>query len=254
MSLRDRLAPLFFRVDRALRGASSLTSFTLLVLTVSMTWAISFLNSRARLAPDLPPVAWAEEAKEGDKLQIEGLDIAYWANPDAGYANVATRRKKKPVAIVVHYTSVKPVLRLVEYGHRKDFSRGGGIAQGAPLTKRTNHIKSKRRPQRTKTARHLWSGNTIGVSLVGGCDWLLRPNWRRLTTCTGEYATPEQLDAGLAVIRALQQRYEIPCDAVFGHGQLQTDRAPFEGETLTQLARAGCADPEKIAEGPGKTG
>lgn len=267
MSLRDRLAPLFLRVDRALRGASSLTSFTLLVLTVSMSWAVSFLNSRARLAPDPPPVAWAEAAKEGDKLKVEGLDIAYWANPDAGYANVATKRKKKPVAIIVHYTSVKPVLRLVEYGHRKDFSRGGGsygyhfyvgraggVAQGAPLTKRTNHIKSKRRPQRTKTARHLWSGNTIGVSLVGGCDWLLRPNWRRLTTCTGEYATPEQLDAGLAVIRALQQRYEIPCDAVFGHGQLQTDRAPFEGETLTQLARAGCANTEKIAEGPGKTG
>ena len=267
MSLRDRLAPIFSRVDRFLRGASSVVSFSLLVLAVTASWAISFLNSRARLAPELAPVEWAEAAKDGDRLKVEDSEIAYWANPEAGYANVATKRKKKPVAVVVHYTSVKPVLRLVEYGHRKDFSRGGGsygyhfyvgrgggIAQGAPLGKRTNHIKSKRRRQRTKTARHLWSGNTIGVSLVGGCDWLLRPNWRRLTTCTGEYVTPEQLEAGLAVIRALQKRYEIPCDAVFGHGQLQTDRAPFEGGTLTRLARETCEDGDKVAEVKGSTG
>ena len=246
---------------------SSGFNLSLLALAVVVFWAVSFLNSRARLAPVLPPVEWAETAKEGDQLVVEGYPIAYWANPKAGYANVATKRKKKPAAIVVHYTAVKPVLRVVEYGHRKDFSRGGGsygyhfyvgrhggIAQGAPLSKRTNHIKSKRRPQRTKTARHLWSGNTIGVSLVGGCDWLLRPNWRRLTTCTGEYISDAQLAAGLAVIRALQERYDMPCDAVFGHGQLQTDRAPFEGATLTALARAGCPDDSKVAGGPGKTG
>ena len=267
MSLRDRLAYLLHCIDRGLRGASSALNVSLFVVAVLVFWAISFLNTRARLAPSPPPLAWAETASETDRLDVGGYDVVYWANPDAGYANVATKRKKKPVAVVVHYTSVKPVLRLVEYGQRKDFSRGGGsygyhfyvgrgggIAQGAPLSKRTNHIKSQRRPQRTKTARHLWSGNTIGVSLVGGCDWLLRPNWRQLTTCTGEYVTPEQLDAGLAVIRALQTRYEIPCEAVFGHGELQTDRAMFEGETLTKLARAGCATTEKIAEGPGKTG
>ncbi|MEM8973369.1 MAG: peptidoglycan recognition family protein [Pseudomonadota bacterium] len=261
------MAHLLLCVDRGLRGASSFVSLLLLIMAVLVFWAISFLNTRARLASIPPPLAWAEAAGEKDRLNVEGHDIAYWANPDAGYANVATKRKKKPVAIVVHYTTVKPVLRLVEYGQRKDFSRGGGsygyhfyvgrgggIAQGAPLSKRTNHIKSSRRPQRTKTARHVWSGNTIGVSMVGGCDWLLRPDWPRLTICTGEYVTLEQLDAGLAVIRALQERYGILCEAVFGHGELQTDRLAFEGETLTKLARAGCAVTESIAEGPGKTG
>ncbi len=267
MSLRDRVAPIISRIDRFLCGTSSAVSLSLFIMALLATWAVSFLNSRARLALEPAPVAWAETAQDGDRLDVSGHEIAYWANPEAGYANVASKRKKKPVAVVVHYTSVKPVLKLVEYGHRKDFSRGGGsygyhfyvgrgggIAQGAPLSKRTNHIKSKRRRQRTKTARHLWSGNTIGVSLVGGCDWLLRPNWRRLTTCTGEYVTPQQLEAGLAVIQALRSRYNIPCEAVFGHGELQTDRATFEGQTLTLLARNTCQDRNEIAEANGKTG
>ena len=156
-------------------------------------------------------------------------------------------------AVVVHHTSVRPVLDVVAYGHRRDFSRGGhvygyhfyvgrggGIVQGAPLGKRTNHIKSRARPQRRRTARHLWSANTIGISLVGGCDPLLAPNWRRWAACSREYLTEAQLKAGLALIRAIGDRFNIPCVEVYGHGDLQTDRARFEGATLTRLARAAC--------------
>ncbi len=213
------------------------------------------LEGRARLDDAAPPTAWLEQAGPNDVLAIPGYTVQYWADPDARYSVRGSKRKKKPVAIVVHYTGVRPVLDLVSYGHRRDFSRGGHaygyhfyvgrggrIAQGAPLSKRTNHIKSSRRRQRRPLARHLWSANTIGISLVGGCDPLLRPNWRRWHMCSGEYITNRQLAAGLAVIRALQDRYEMDCNDVYGHGQLQSDRAPFEGAKLVSLARMDCSE------------
>lgn len=223
----------------------------LLVATVPAAW--HYLDGRAKLVLVSAPAGWLSAAGPDDRLVVAGHDIVYWANPDARYSIGATRRKQAPRAVVVHYTYVRPVLDVVAYGHRRDFSRGGhvygyhfyigrggGIVQGAPLGKRTNHIKSRARPQRTSTARHLWSANTIGISLVGGCDPLLAPNWRRWAMCSGEYLTDKQLQAGLAVIRALQQRFNIACGEVYGHGDLQTDRASFEGATLTRLARAGC--------------
>ena len=74
----------------------------------------------------------------------------------------------------------------------------------------------------------------------------LRPSWRRLARCSDEYTTKRQLRAGLASIRALQARYDIDCGEVYGHGELQTDRAAFEGATLTRLARETC--PTQVAE------
>ncbi|MEL6289739.1 MAG: hypothetical protein AAFQ35_13290, partial [Pseudomonadota bacterium] len=59
----------------------------------------------------------------------------------------------------------------------------------------------------------------------------------------GEFVTAAQLGAGLALIKALQARYRLPCHAVFGHGDLQTDRATFEGATLRDRVRAGCSVP-----------
>ncbi|MGI9479339.1 MAG: peptidoglycan recognition protein family protein, partial [Hyphomicrobiaceae bacterium] len=161
---------------------------------------------------------------------------------------------RKPVAVVVHHTSAKPVKNLVTYGHVGDASRGGAsfgyhfyvgrdghIVQGAPLGRRTNHIKFKTNKQRRGTAKHLWSGNTIGVSLVGGCDPLMRPDWRVWRRCSEEFVTKAQLRAGLAVIRALQAKFEMHCAAVFGHGDLQFDRRSFEGVRLSRLARRVCA-------------
>ncbi len=184
---------------------------------------------------------------------MAGRRVVYWADPEARYAIYATQKKAPPVAIVIHHTRVKPVLDVVAYGHLRDFSRGGhsfgyhfyigrggGIVQGAPLSRRTNHIKSSARPQRKTVARHLWSANTIGIALIGGCDSLLMPDWRRRHGCSGEYVTRAQLEAGLAVVRALQARFDMACDEVYGHGELQTDRADFEGATLTRMARDGC--------------
>ena len=249
---------LMARASRAVDRTAGIFSHAVFVLALAVSAAVVFLAGRARLEPVAAPPAWAARAEATDRLRVPGHSVAYWGNPDAPYGFVATKRKSKPIAVVVHFTRVKPVLRLVSYGHGRDFSRGGhaygyhfyvgrggGIAQGAPLSKRTNHIKSKRRPQRTRTGRHLWSGNSIGITLVGGCDWLLRPRWRRFYTCAQEFTTERQLRAGLALIRALQAQYGIDCGEVYGHGELQTDRASFEGATLTRLARTTC--PTQVA-------
>ena len=52
--------------------------------------------------------------------------------------------------------------------------------------------------------------------------------------------------AGLAVVRALQRKFAMKCDQVFGHGDLQFDRQSFEGVRLSRLARRVCALEEAI--------
>ena len=52
--------------------------------------------------------------------------------------------------------------------------------------------------------------------------------------------TKAQLRAGLAVVRALQQKFAMKCGQVFGHGDLQYDRQSFEGVRLSRLARRVC--------------
>ena len=212
-----------------------------------------FLDGRATWSGDASQSDWLNAAQADDVFEVPGYDIAYWGDPGAVYSKYATRKRRKPVAIVVHHTYVKPVKSLVTYGHVGDANRGGAsfgyhfyvgrngnIVQGAPLSRRTNHIKFKTNKQRRETAKHLWSGNTIGVSLVGGCDPLMRPDWKAWRRCTEEFITKRQLRAGLAVIRALQEKFAIKCEAVYGHGDLQFDRLNFEGVRLSRLSRQVC--------------
>jgi len=231
-----------------------LTAALLVVAALCVIYvaAVHFVSERAKL-DGRPPVQWLLSSGPKEKLEVPGHDVAYWGKPDARYSIYATRGRQKPRAIVVHHTVPLPVRKLIAYGHRTDPYRGGAsfgyhfyigrdgrIAQGAPLSKRTNHIKSSKRPQRTSLARHLWSGNTMSLSLVGGCDPLRAPVWRHWRRCAKETATPAQVAAALAVIDALQARYGMACGQVYGHGELQTDRQPFEGAIVTRLARDRC--------------
>ncbi|MEO1719619.1 MAG: peptidoglycan recognition family protein [Pseudomonadota bacterium] len=200
------------------------------------------------------PTAWVEQAGRSDVLSLPGHRVAYWGRPDAQYGLRATKRRSKPRAIVVHFTHFpKSLHSLVQYGHRRDPQRGnasfgyhfyidwtGRIVQGAPLSVRTNHIKPPHRAQRTGVARKVWSGNAIGITLVGACNALRAPTWGAWRRCARETPTSAQLAAGMAVIDALRARYAIPCRAVYGHGELQTDRRAFEGKTLTRQARRAC--------------
>jgi len=266
--MSDELAPqppLRFRRRWLDASSIALSWVTIFVVAAGLAFQ-SFLDRRARWSGEAAPGAWLAAAKADDRLELAGREIAYWGNPEARYSRYATRSKKRPVAIVVHYTSAKPVKSLVDYGHMRDMGRGGasfgyhfyvgrdgGIVQGAPLSRRTNHIKFRTNPRRTETARYLWSGNTIGVSLVGGCDPLMRPNFRTWRYCSEEFVTERQLQAGLAVIQALQVRYGMRCEEVYGHGDLQTDRQSFEGYRLSRLARAGCDVPAVPGRKPGTT-
>jgi hypothetical protein len=214
------------------------------------------LTDRGGLAERPPPANWREMAPAHDVLAVEDREIIYWGRPNARYSGYATRYKRQPVAIVVHHTVPKDPLALVNYGHNSDPARGnasfgyhfyiardGRIFQGAPLSRRTNHVKYFENKNRTGTAKHIWSGNTIGVSLVGACDPWRSPLEGKLFQCAEETISNAQLEAGLAVVKALQVRFGMDCKEVWAHGELQVDRQTFEGESLTKLARAQCALP-----------
>ena len=241
-------------MKRFIENYSAAMSCLVVVLCAIVVALTLYLDERATWSGEAAPATWTELAKSDDIFTVTGHKVAYWADPKAVYSKYATRKRRKPVAVVVHHTSAKPVKNLVTYGHIGDARRGGAsfgyhfyvgrdgnIVQGAPLSRRTNHIKFKTNKQRREVAKHLWSGNTIGVSLVGGCDPLMRPDWRVWRRCSEEFVTKAQLRAGLAVIRALQEKFEMQCDAVFGHGDLQFDRRSFEGVRLSRLARRVCA-------------
>ncbi|MEL6921181.1 MAG: peptidoglycan recognition family protein [Pseudomonadota bacterium] len=239
-----------------MKNASNVLSVTMFVLLFALALSVWFyMADRAGWFDPIAPDGWGRAANRNDILKIPDYKVAYWGKPDAQYSIYATRGRRPPRAIVVHFNYPKSLYALVKYGHAQDFSRGGGsfgyhfyigrsgkVVQGAPLSVRTNHIKSARKPQRTAIARHLWSGNTIGVSLVGACNPLRSPKWGNWKRCARETPSPEQLEAGLAVVRALQTRFNLECAEVYGHGDLQTDRDTFEGRTLSRLARDLCAE------------
>jgi N-acetylmuramoyl-L-alanine amidase len=243
------------------RGVAAVV-FTVFVALSLLIWGL-LARHDGWIEPD-PPPAWRALAKPGDILEVPGRTVVYWGDPDATYSRYANRRPHKPIGIVVHHTTPKRPVSLVKYGHRPDPTRGnaafgyhfyiardGRILQGAPLSKRTNHVKFMTNPKRRGVAKQIWSGNAIGVSLIGACDPWRAPEPGKWFECARETITKAQLDAGLAVIRALQMRFGLDCEAVWGHGELQVDRKSFEGETLTRLARAQCELPERK---PGRRG
>lgn len=201
--------------------------------------------------PGEPPPRWLSLSRQDDVLVVPGLRVAYWGRPDAPYGGKVTRNAKAPVAIIVHFTDETPATTLVEYGHRADPNRGnaaygyhiyidraGRILQGAPLGVRTNHIKPAHAGERIPGTTHLDGANTIGVSLIGACR---SPPLSPITyRCNADTPTSAQIESGMAVIAALQQRFAIPCAAVYGHGEMQTDRKSFEGATLTARHRRRC--------------
>ena len=208
-----------------------------------------------------PPKSWRLQAQPRDILFIEDREVVYWGRPDATYSRYATRSKMRPAAIVVHFNLPRTTTSLIRYGHSSDPTRGnasygyhfyidrdGKILQGAPLSRRTNHVKFRTNPKRRPAARYVWSGNSIGISLVGACDPLKAPLAGHRLQCARETPTKAQLAAGMVLIRALQKRFHMTCKAVFGHGELQFDRQSFEGLTLSKMARTACDTPAPTPE------
>lgn len=195
------------------------------------------------------PAKWISAAKPGDILTVPDHVVAYWGDPNAEYGRRATRQKRRPAGIVVHFPVSHRLMPSVFYGHRRDRSRGnasygyhfyigrqGQIVQGAPLSRRTNHVRdagsSRRRPG---VASGHDSRDLIGITTVGACV-------RQGPMCVTENLTEAQRSAALAVVRALQSQYNLPCDAIWGHGELQRDRTLFEGKTIATEVRSRCRD------------
>ncbi|MBU2532249.1 MAG: N-acetylmuramoyl-L-alanine amidase [Alphaproteobacteria bacterium] len=246
-------------MSRIVNIFSKTLSLLMVFVALGLLAVTLYLDGEATWDGGNAPPTWRTAAAEGDIFRVSGYDIAYWGDPTGVYSRYATRSKRLPVAIVVHHTAVKPVKSLVQYGHVNDANRGGAfgyhfyvgrdgsIVQGAPLSRRTNHIKFMNHQKRTSVGRHLWSGNTIGVSLVGGCDPIMRPASLTLSDCSDEFITQAQLKAGLDVIRSLQAHFAMACEEVYGHGDLQVDRQNFEGLRLSRLARVVCTAEEEEA-------
>jgi N-acetyl-anhydromuramyl-L-alanine amidase AmpD len=160
-------------------------------------------------------------------LIVPGLDIEYRGDPSLPYGASATKAAEPFEFIICHYTgSDAKFENIVRYTLRVDPERGGQfgyhflidvdgrVVQTAPLTKRTNHIKSNPKIG-------VSNANAIGISLH-------RPN---------ETPTAAQLAAGFTLGVEIARVFDIPIKSVFGHGEVNSHKAKDEGITLARALR-----------------
>jgi len=240
-------------LDHAVDDPVTALIFMLLPLLIA---AVVFYNleERHRSKPvkiPEPPVTWV--SKPTDRLAVPGYTVGYWLNPKARHSRAASRKIR---GIVVHWTKDGPPLAFVKYGHRIDRNRRppaaygyhfyvdkkGKIYQGAPLSKRTNHIKRPGHSARRRYNLFASNSNAIGVSMVGSCG-MPKGLERSFVRCVREDVTFVQRASTLAVVAALQRRYDLPCHHIWGHGELQYDRNSKEGLSVAKSVRNTCVAP-----------
>jgi hypothetical protein len=104
------------------------------------------------------------------------------------------------------------------FGYHFYIARDGTIYQGAPLSKRTNHVAGDNR----RTPLKYSNSSAIGIALM-----------------CGHQKIPEaQLRAAVRLGHILQVAYRIPSSRVFGHGELQYNRLPNEGIIAARATRS----------------
>lgn len=169
-----------------------------------------------------------------------GLEIEYRGSDSCPYGRSATQNKRAFEAVVLHHTADDQSTDwYVQYQINGDPGRGGHhfgyhfyispageIIQGAPLTKRTNHVKRSEHAKRYPFGRHANNTNTIGVSCVGAGKPTFQP-------------TLEQVSATELLVPALCAAFDIDRDHVYGHGEIQSDRHSSEGASIAKTVRAG---------------
>lgn len=177
-----------------------------------------------------------------DVFTAEGLNIEYAGDPTFVYGQSATASAQPFIGIIGHHTGPDNVNSMVNYGKTIDHQRGGAfgyhfyvgrdgrIVQGAPLTKRTNHVKAPNTSQRSgRPGNNLANNNAIGVSMVGG---------------TPGNATQIQIATTVRLMQALLRHFSIPNTSVFGHGEVQSDRQAEEGMAAVRQVRGNDNIPE----------
>lgn len=167
-----------------------------------------------------------------------GLSIDYRGVATCPYGRSATQNQRPFEAIVVHHTGDTHTTDwYVQYQIDGDPGRGGHhfgyhfyiapdglIIQGAPLTKRTNHVKRSSHARRRDFGRHANNTNALGIT----CAEAGKPDFQ---------PTPEQLTSLNRLVRAIAPYYGIGFDRIYGHGEIQTDRHPSEGTSAAAALR-----------------
>lgn len=164
-----------------------------------------------------------------DILDAPGLFIEYRGDPSLPYGVDATAHAQPFEFLICHYTGTSaPFENLVKYTLRVDKARGGQfgyhfvirddghIVQTAPLSKRTNHIRSNRDIGVNNT-------NAVGVSLHARDEG---------------HVSPAQVRAGLSLGIWLGEVFHIAKPNHYGHGEINAHKDPAEGLTLARLLRS----------------
>jgi len=187
-----------------------------------------------------PPAATTSPSAATPEPDLSGLNIEDRSDPTWSYGKDATAKAEPFKGIVYHHTASDSLNNEVAYGKTHDAVRGGSfgyhyyidrdgkIVQGAPLNKRTNHIKPG-----SKTG--LSNKNAMGIALVGAKDG----------------ATPEQLAAARRLGTTVAVGSGIDPSNIYGHGELQSDRMATEGVAAAKQLRN---DPALRAAVPSDTG
>lgn len=188
-----------------------------------------------------PPVDWLASAPASDVLRVPGRRVYYWGRPDVEYGIDATAGKRPFSSIVIHCPIGTDIIRTVRYQHNGDSRRGGHfgyhvyvgsqgeIVQGAPLSVRTNHVKADMIPG-------VDNESSIGITAVGACR-----RYSKAFSDAWEWASTAEQDAAIRdVTTALQSRYGMRCDRVWGHGEVQRNKLDAEGARLAKQIRGEC--------------
>ncbi len=192
-------------------------------------------NPAADLLPGRPSI----RLEQGGKVAVgtDGLVIEYRGDDGCLYGRSATANRKKFHGLVVHHTSPKHDTDwYIDYQIRGDATRGGHfgyhfyispdgrVFQGAPLTKRTNHVSPKSSVRRSFGAA-IQNTNSIGISCVGAGQSKFDP-------------TQAQVDVVKILAFALADLYDFAFSNVVGHGEVQTNRMQSEGAFLAKDIRS----------------
>jgi hypothetical protein len=179
----------------------------------------------------MPPV----EQGHQEAFQAPGVAIDYQGDPNFVYGKTASATAKPFSGIVLHHTGTESLEKSVStgkvvdpvrkgaFGYHFYIGKDGEIVQGAPLSKRTNHVQPK-------NASGLKNNELLGIALVG----------------TGEEPTRAQLDSLMALGVPLSRQFGIKPDKIFGHAQIQSDKGPKdlgEGVSTAKALREALAAP-----------
>jgi hypothetical protein len=206
------------------------------------------VDNRLKLSLQVQGGAPAVPGRESDdgSFQVPGLDVRKKFSPDGSYGVAATNSAEPFKGIVVHATGDDKGSDAdqVNYGQRKDASRGGSfgyhfyigkdgaVYQGAPMDARTNHImpmaSGERQSSDSGGSIPLDNKNAIGVSFIG----------------SEGSETPKQIASFQRLAASLGSTYKFdPHASTFGHGELQGNKMASEGAKAIAALREGAPVP-----------